>query len=153
MKRTLLTKIFLGFLLFGLFGFLIVATFTSKLSFDKLKHDEVGSLKEAATAITDNLDSHTEERLILSKEEKSSFSYLSRYLESPIWILKEDGTILYTFTGKTDTSCTEKIPTFSIHDFGSTHFLIGDFYGYFCENHLSVRIQVGKQFHRICHHT
>ena len=88
-----------------------MATFTSKLSFDKLKHDEVGSLKEAATAITDNLDSHTEERLILSKEEKSSFSYLSRYLESPIWILKEDGTILYTFTGKTDTSCTEKIPT------------------------------------------
>ena len=66
MKRTLLTKIFLGFLLFGLFGFLIVATFTSKLSFDKLKHDEVGSLTEAATAITDNLDSHTEERLILS---------------------------------------------------------------------------------------
>ena len=41
--------------------------------------------------------SHTEERLILSKEEKSSFSYLSRYLESPIWILKEDGTcLLYT---------------------------------------------------------
>ena len=88
MKRTLLTKIFLGFLLFGLFGFLIVATFTSKLSFDKLKHDEVGSLKEAATAITDNLDSHTEERLILSKEEKSSFSYLSRYLESPYLDLK-----------------------------------------------------------------
>ena len=138
MKRTLLTKIFLGFLLFGLFGFLIVATFTSKLSFDKLKHDEVTNLTEAASSVADVLNSHTEERLILSKEEKSSFSYLSRYLESPIWILKEDGTILYTFTGKTDTSCTEKIPTFSIHDFGSTHFLIGDFYGYFCENHLSV---------------
>jgi len=138
MKRTLLTKIFLGFLLFGLFGFLIVATFTSKLSFDKLKHDEVTNLTEAASSVADVLNSHTEERLILSKEEKSSFSYLSRYLESPIWILKEDGTILYTFTGKTDTSCMEKIPTFSIHDFGSTHFLIGDFYGYFCENHLSV---------------
>ena len=138
MKRTLLTKIFLGFLLFGLFGFLIVATFTSKLSFDKLKHDEVTNLTEAASSVADVLNSHTEERLILSKEEKSSFSYLSRYLESPIWILKEDGTILYAFTGKTDTSCTEKIPTFSIHDFGSTHFLIGDFYGYFCENHLSV---------------
>ncbi len=138
MKRTLLTKIFLGFLLFGLFGFLIVATFTSKLSFDKLKHDEVTNLTEAASSVADVLNSHTEERLILSDEEKSSFSYLCRYLDSPIWILKEDGTILYTFTGKTDTSCTEKIPTFSIHDFGSTHFLIGDFYGYFCENHLSV---------------
>ena len=91
MKRTLLTKIFLGFLLFGLFGFLIVATFTSKLSFDKLKHDEVGSLKEAATAITDNLDSHTEERLILSKEEKSSFSYLlygkdPDFFDSRFWL-------------------------------------------------------------------
>lgn len=51
MKRTLLTKIFLGFLLFGLFGFLIVATFTSKLSFDKLKHDEVTNLTEAASSV------------------------------------------------------------------------------------------------------
>ena len=84
MKRTLLTKIFLGFLLFGLFGFLIVATFTSKLSFDKLKHDEVTNLTEAASSVADVLNSHTEERLILSKEEKSSFSYLSRYLESPM---------------------------------------------------------------------
>ena len=64
MKRTLLTKIFLGFLLFGLFGFLIVATFTSKLSFDKLKHDEVTNLIEAASSVADVLNSHTEERLI-----------------------------------------------------------------------------------------
>ncbi len=79
MKRTLLTKIFLGFLLFGLFGFLIVATFTSKLSFDKLKHDEVTNLTEAASSVADVLNSHTEERLILSKEEKI-FIFLSEPL-------------------------------------------------------------------------
>lgn len=138
MKRTLLTKIFLGFLLFGLCGFLVVATFTSRLSFEKLKHDEVYNLTEASLSITNELKNHKEERLILSKEEKSSLSYLCRYLEAPIWIVRSDGTILYTFTGKVNTSSTEKIPSFSISDFDSSHFLIGDFYGYFPKNHLSV---------------
>lgn len=56
MKRTLYTKIFTGFILFGICGFLIVATVTSRLSFQKLKDNEVQNLYEEATVISSLFD-------------------------------------------------------------------------------------------------
>lgn len=138
MKRTLYTKIFTGFILFGICGFLIVATVTSRLSFQKLKDNEVQNLYEEATVISSLFDGTSPIDFSPDAETKNSLTYLSCYLDSPIWIIQPDGQILYTFTEDGAFSSDTTISSFDIKDFDSSRYMLGDFYGCFDSEHLSV---------------
>lgn len=145
MKRTLYRKMFLGFLLFGIFGFLIVAVFTSKLSFEKLREDEVKNLYEAATSISSSLTYDPQEGLTADKNLEDSLSYLSHYLDARIWIIDPDGKVYSTFTADGSSFSKERIEGFNAEDFGASRFLRGDFYGYFKGEYLSVLAPVNNK--------
>lgn len=138
MRRTLYAKLFFAFLLFGICGFLLVAVFTSHLSFEKLKQDEVENLQNEASAIASNLSLYGEDSLTPDAEIRHSLTYLSCYLDAPIWIIKPDGQVLYTFPSDASALSEEKIKDFQVGDFEDSLFLIGDFYGCFDREHLSV---------------
>lgn len=149
MKRTLYQKMLFGFLLFAIFGFLIVAVFTSRLSFEKLQEDEVKNLYEAATTISSNLTYDSQEGLTTDKNMEDSLSYLSHYLDSRIWIIDPEGKVYSTFTPDGSSFSKERIEGFHAEDFGTSRFLIGDFYGYFNSEYLSVIASV-NQGNRTC---
>ncbi|MCI8327039.1 MAG: HAMP domain-containing histidine kinase [Lachnospiraceae bacterium] len=138
MKRSLYTKLLLGFLLFGICGFLTVAVLISKLSFEKLKHDEVKILHRTASAISFSLSHDEKDLSSLSENVKSSLTYLSRYLGSQIWIMDSEGDVLLTFTADGFANSQKAIDNFNLKDFNKKNFLFGDFYGSFSKRHLSV---------------
>lgn len=144
MKRTIYTKMFLSFLLFGICGFLIVAIFTSKLSFEKLREDEVKNLYETATIISSNLTYDSKEGLTADKNMEDSLSHLSYYLDARIWIIDPEGRVYSTFTPDGSSFSKERIEGFHAEDFGASRYLLGDFYGYFKGEYLSVIASVNK---------
>ncbi len=144
MKRTLYTKMFVSFLLFGICGFLIVAIFTSRLSFEKLKDDEVKNLYEAASSISSNLIYDDKEGVTADEALGQSLSYLSHYMDARIWIVDTEGRVQSTFTPDGSSFSRDRIEGFHPEDFGSSHFIIGDFYGYFNSEYLSVLAPVSR---------
>lgn len=142
MKRTLYTKIFTGFILFGICGFLLIATVTSRLSFQKIKDSEVEHLYEEAVTVS-SIFSKTSS-INPAPDTAASLMDLSRYLDAPIQIIQPDGTILYTFTKDESSSSNKSISSFNIKDFKSSRYMLGDFYGYFDSEHLSVAAPIQK---------
>ena len=51
MRKTLYLKFVLGYLIFGFFGFLVVATFVSSMTLEHLKREKADSLYKEATLI------------------------------------------------------------------------------------------------------
>ena len=49
MRKTLYLKFVLGYLIFGFFGFLVVATFVSSMTLEHLKREKADSLYKEAT--------------------------------------------------------------------------------------------------------
>lgn len=153
MRRTLYTKMFFGFLLFGLCGFLLVALLTSRLSLEKLKEDEIEQLHREASVIASDISKELsiddEGSLKPEDELASSLEYLSHYLNAPIWIIQPDGSIVQAFSSENSAFSDSRIKDFRAADFGDSQFLLGDFYGCFKTSHLSVLSPI-QQKDEIC---
>ena len=51
MRKTLYLKFILAYIIFGLFGFVVVATFVSNMTMDHLKKEKADTLYKGATLI------------------------------------------------------------------------------------------------------
>ena len=49
MKRTLYLKFLLAYLLFAIFGFVVVATFVYSMTYERLRRDKTDSMYQVAT--------------------------------------------------------------------------------------------------------
>ena len=54
MKRTLYLKFVLAYLIFGFFGFIVVATFTSSMTLEHLKRERADALYKEATLVSNS---------------------------------------------------------------------------------------------------
>lgn len=145
MKQTLCTKAFLCFLLFGIASFFVVATFTSKLSLNSLEKKEREQLYQEAVLIASDISDCYTNELTISNEMKTSFTQLESYIDSSIWIISPDNSVLFS----TSSNAPDTIPEFQSSDFGVLHAKTGDFYGCFSKKHLSVLAPITVE-HRVC---
>ena len=51
MKSTLYLKFLLAYLLFGIFGFIVVATFVYGMTFERIRRDKADNMYQVATQI------------------------------------------------------------------------------------------------------
>lgn len=142
MKRTLYLKILFGYLLFGILGFITVSTFTSNESMQYIQDKEASSLYRESTLIASTYATNYYNSSITLEDLQSHLQALDTYLSSDIWIVNTSGEILVNSSKPADISNPEKINGFSITDFGSRYYQIGNFYNYFSEDYLSVFSQI-----------
>ena len=136
MKRTLYLKLLGGYLLFGLLGFLIIATFTYHLTFQHLEKKEAQNLFRESVMISSCYAQNYFSNSMTLDEINEQLSALDTYLNADIWIVDTHGKILIN-TAATETT-EETIPDFDMTDFGNRYYRVGTFYDYFQENMLSV---------------
>ena len=136
MKRTLYLKLLGGYLLFGLLGFLIIATFTYHLTFQHLEKKEAQNLYRESALISSSYAQNYFSNSMTLDEINEQLSALDTYLNADIWIVDTHGKILIN-TAATETT-EETIPDFDMTDFGNRYYRVGTFYDYFQENMLSV---------------
>ena len=109
MRKTLYLKFVLGYLIFGFFGFLVVATFVSSMTLEHLKREKADSLYKEATLIANTYASDLYSSNVSLEEVKKQLDALSTYLSSQIWIINPSPPVpfirLVTFSGASSRKC------------------------------------------------
>lgn len=138
MKRTLYPKLLAGYLMYGVIGFLIITTFTYHLIFHFVEKRDASNLYRESALISSNYAENYFSKSMTLEEIQTQLTTLSSYLSSEIWIVDPTGNIIIN-TAKPDLAeGGESIPEFDVTDFGNKYYQIGNFYGQFSAETLSV---------------
>lgn len=135
MKRTLGYKLIGGVVLYGILGFLLVASLIEWTFQQKAQSTEATRLYKEALAITANYAQDYYRNRVTQEELETQMRVLSAYTEGDIWIVDRKGIVLI---GNDENEEPYEIPGFRISDFGTKYYRVGDFYGTFEEEMLTV---------------
>ena len=146
MRKTLYLKFVLAYLIFGCFGFIIVATFVSSMTMEHLKRERADSLYQEATLIANTYASELYDSKRSLESVKEQLDALSTYLDSQIWIINPSGRMIMT---------TEEPPDVEHENVGEecdpsgtagSFYTVGDFFLCFDEEMLSVFAPITSDF-------
>lgn len=135
MKRTLGYKLIGGIVLYGVLGFLLVASLVEWTFQQKAQSTEATKLYKEALAITSNYAEDYYRNRLTQEELEQQMRVLSSYTEGEIWVIDRKGIVLI---GKEESGGPYEIPDFRISDFGTKYYCIGNFYNCFDEQMLTV---------------
>ena len=149
MKHSLYLKFILAYIIFGLLSFSCIATFSSSTTLDYLTERSAEKLYREANYISSNFVrnyySDAADTRSLSTIH-SHFQALDTYLGASIWLLNTDGTVLVNSESGYSSSSNTVIEDFDPTDMGNNYYMIGDFYGMFSEETLSVAAPITYNF-------
>ena len=93
MTRSLYSKFILGYLIFGLLGFIAIATFSSKMTRDYLVQSKADALYDEANIIASSCSTMYQGKRLDSEEVSTQIRALSHYLRAEIWVVNRQGTV------------------------------------------------------------
>ncbi len=139
MKRTLYLKFLIAYLLFGIFGFIMVATFVSNMTFEHCKRDKAESLYAEATQIANTYAADLYNSETSLDAVKQQLTALSKYMDdAKLWIVNPSGRLVLDSSRTIDPSEEVIIEGFDPTATAGTYYTIGNFWNSFSEDHLSV---------------
>lgn len=149
MKHSLYLKFIVTYLIFGLLGFLVIATFSSRMTLQYLTQQKADTLYREANYISANFvrsyysDSPDAPSL---ETVYSHFQALDTYLDASVWLLNADGTLMVNSESSYSENSHTKIEDFDPTEMGSSYYTIGNFYGFFKDETLSVTAPITYNF-------
>ena len=136
MKRTLYLKLLLGYVAFGILGFITIATFTSHQTMNYIETEAAESLYRESNVIASNYAANYYRQTMTLEDVQSHLSAMAAYLNADIWLVDTRGKIL--ITSASAPSVETSIEGFDITSFGAKYSLIGNFYDTYSEDVLTV---------------
>lgn len=146
MRKTLYGKFILGYLIFFLFSFAIVATFVSSMTSEHYKRERADSLYKEATLIANTYASDLYNNEISLEVVKSQLDALSAYLNAQVWIINPSGRIIMTTDAPLDVEHETMVENFDSTVTAGSYYTTGNFFGCFAENMLSVFAPITSNF-------
>ena len=143
MRKSIYIKLLLSYAVYGIVAFIVICTFTQYSTLKYMQKREAQRLyRESALIAADYAAEYYKSSITLDDFQKH-MEIVSDYLSADVWIVDNAGNILVdssdsTVMNKAADADYENIDNFDIADFGNTYSSIGDFYGYFDEDTLSV---------------
>lgn len=146
MRKTLYLKFILAYFIFGFFGFIVVATFVSSMTLDNLKKDKADTLYREATLIANTYASDLYNSEATLEAVKSELDALDTYLNATIWIINPSGRMVLDSSTPMDVENEVVIENFDPTITEGSYYIIGDFFGSFTEDMLSVFAPITSDF-------
>ena len=146
MHKTLYLKFILAYIIFGIFGFLVVATFVSSMTMEHLKRDRADSLYKEATLIANTCASDLYNNKASLEEVKEQLDALSAYLDARIWIINPSGRIIMTTEMPLDVEHEAMVEGFDSTVTAGSFYTTGNFFDCFTEEVLSVFAPIASNF-------
>lgn len=146
MKKTLYLKFILGYLIFGLFGFLVVATFVSSMTLEHLRRDKADSLYREATLIANTYAADLYNSETSLEAVKEQLDALSVYLSAQVWIINPSGRIVMTTEMPLDVTHETVVEGFDPTVTAGSVYTTGNFFNWFSEEMLSVFSPITTNF-------
>ncbi len=146
MRRTLYLKFILAYILFGIFGFIVVATFVSNMYLDRCESTKADTLYKEATAIANSYgqDLYNSETSIDSVYRQ--LAALSSYNGAQIWILNPSGRVVVKSSEEIDTGSEVVVQGFNPMEMAGKLYTVGTFYGSFDEDVLTVLAPIASSY-------
>jgi len=94
MKKTLYVKFILAYLIFGVFGFIMVATFVSNMTMEQLVREKSEALYKEATLIANTYAADLYNNETSLESVHNELDALDGYLNSVIWIINPSGRMI-----------------------------------------------------------
>lgn len=146
MRKTLYLKFCLAYLIFGLFGFIIVATFVSNMTFEQLKREKADSLYHEANMIANTYALALYDNQTSLETVKSQLDALDIYLSSTLWIINPSGRMVLDSKAPLNIEDEIVVENFDPTITAGSYYTIGTFFDYFSEDMLSVFAPITSQF-------
>lgn len=138
MRKTLYLKFILAYIIFGWFGFVVVATFVSNMTTDHLKKQQADSLYREATLIANTYASGLYNNEVSLEVVKSQLDALDTYLSATLWIINPSGRLILDSSAPLDVENEIVIENFDPTVTAGSYYTIGNFFNTFDEDMLSV---------------
>lgn len=146
MKKTLYFKFILAYLIFGIFGFIIISTFIPTMIEEKLVKDKAKDLYTEAILIAEDYASglYTSETSL--ETVKTILDALAVYMNSEIRIINPSGRLVLDTNTALNVEEEIYITNFDSTITGSSYYIIDDFFGKFSSDVLTVIAPITSDF-------
>ena len=116
MRKTVYTKFIFAYLLFALFGFLVVATFSSRAINDLVTETEADKLYKEAIIIADTYAKNLYSSETSLESVKKQLDILALYFDSTLWIMNPSGLIVLSSDSPIDVENPMSVDNFNSTD-------------------------------------
>ena len=111
MKKTLYLKFLIGYMIFGFFGFIAVATFTTNMIQEQVLREQAKMLYEEATLVASTCAADLYNSATTLETVKYHLDTLDTYLDAELWIINPSGRMVLNSNKELDID-TELIQSF-----------------------------------------
>lgn len=143
MKNTIYTKFILGYILFGLMCILFINVWSAVQITDKNTSILAKSLYDDGNIIRSSYLGNDFSTLTGNSDILADLKNAATVIGCRIWIIDTSGVVLFTSDDLHTDSVLER---FDITAFGNKYYMLGNFFGYFSDETLSVVLPVAGEF-------
>ena len=146
MRRTLYLKLILAYVIFGIFGFIMVSTFASSMTLEHLIREQAEKMYEEATLIANTYATDLYNNQTSLDAVQKQLDALDTYMNATIWIMNPSGRLILDSSTILDINEEKKVENFDPTITLGSYYTTGDFFGYFKEDMLSVYAPITTDF-------
>lgn len=143
MKHSVYYKFLLGYILFGLISILVINMLSTRRVTQTVTTDAAQSIYDKGNVILNRYFNNDFSSLTTNPEIAKDIQNASALINCRLWITDMNGRIVYDTN---NIKLNEVISDFDITDFGNRYYMVGDFYGNFDNETLSVAIPIVGNF-------
>lgn len=146
MKKTLYLKFILAYVIFGIFGFIIITTFVPSMTAEQLTREKANSLYSEATLIAETYASGLYTNDISLETVKAQLDTLSVYLDSVIWIINPSGRLVLSTDAPLNVENVVIIENFDPTATAGSYYNVGTFFDAYEEDMLNVIAPITSEY-------
>lgn len=144
MTHSLYSKFVLGYLLFGLLGFITIATLSSQMTHQYLIEEKADALYDEANLLASTYSDIYQGKNINLATANPQLEAVATFLRAQVWVLDRNGTVVAETSPASHVGSV--VESFDPTAAGNRSYMIGDFFGMFRDNMLSVIAPITGNF-------
>lgn len=146
MRKTLYLKFIIAYVIFAFFGFIAVTTFMQEMTLDQLHKEKAAELYQSATLIAENygVDLYQNQTSLVTL--KDQIDMIAAMNNTMIWIVNPSGLIVLDSSMPINIDNPVIIEGFDTTTTSGSYYTIGNFYGYFDHDKLTVSAPITTGF-------
>ena len=147
MKRTLYLKFLLGYLIFALFGFIVVSTVGANTTLEQVRRTRAEEMLSAATRLANTMAVSLYNNETSLDAVHQQIAALSAYMDgSVIWIINPSGRLVLDSSRELPQGEEVVVEGFDITALGSTYYTVGNVWDSFDEEMLSIYAPISVDY-------
>lgn len=146
MKKTLYLKFILAYVIFGIFGFIIITTFVPSMTTEQLTREKANALYSEAALIAETYASGLYTNDTSLETVKIQLDTLSVYLESVIWIINPSGRMVLSTDMPLNVEDVVIIENFDPTVTAGSYYNVGTFFDSYKEDMLNVIAPITSEY-------